>query len=111
MVARVHPGLLYLAISLSSTKLFVAIYRVIPAGNPTSRAHARVPEARLTSALARSILRSAPNAPAGSQTRGTSMGGLYVAATLQVPLSKAGRRPRRIRRSSIVNMTCKPEKT
>ena len=39
---------------------------------------------------ARSIKHSWPNAPAGSRTRGTSMGGLYVAATLQVPLPKAG---------------------
>ena len=54
----------------------------------------------LTSDLARRILYSAPNAPAGSRARGTSMGGLYVAATLQVPLSKAGRRPTQVRRSS-----------
>ena len=30
------------------------------------------------------------DAPAGSRTRGTSMGGLYVAATLQVPLALVG---------------------
>ena len=34
----------------------------------------------------------ASNAPAGSRARGTSMGGLYVAATLQAPLLLVGQR-------------------